>query len=69
MQKRTATIAVVAEANLLFLESPAGVGFSYTNTTSDLKTTGDERTGNPAQVFSAFSLTESLKPPHHITSC
>jgi hypothetical protein len=25
MQKRTATIAVVAEANLLFLESPAGV--------------------------------------------
>lgn len=33
------------EANLLFLESPAGVGFSYTNTPSDLKTTGDKRTG------------------------
>lgn len=32
-------------ANLLFLESPAGVGFSYTNTTSDLYSFGDQRTG------------------------
>jgi len=32
------------EANLLFLESLAGVVF-YTNTTSYLKTMGDERTG------------------------
>ncbi|CAD6241944.1 unnamed protein product [Miscanthus lutarioriparius] len=39
------------EANLLFLESPAGVGFSYTNTTSDLKTTGDERTAQDALQF------------------
>lgn len=33
------------EANLLFLETPAGVGFSYTNRSSDLLDTGDGRTG------------------------
>lgn len=32
-------------ANLLFLETPAGVGFSYTNRSSDLLDTGDHRTG------------------------
>jgi serine carboxypeptidase-like clade 2 len=36
---------VVAAANILFLDAPAGVGFSYTNTTSDLYTSGDNRTG------------------------
>jgi hypothetical protein len=35
----------LAVANILFLDSPAGVGFSYTNTTSDLYTSGDNRTG------------------------
>lgn len=47
-------------SNLLFLEAPAGVGFSYTNRSSDLFNTGDRRTGNFKlnQLHLRFILTE-----------
>ncbi|XP_062215454.1 serine carboxypeptidase 1-like isoform X3 [Phragmites australis] len=38
-------------ANMLFVEIPAGVGYSYSNTTSDYYNTGDQRTTDDAYTF------------------
>ncbi|MBA0639819.1 hypothetical protein Goklo_022826, partial [Gossypium klotzschianum] len=38
-------------ANVIFLESPAGVGFSYSNTSSDYHHIGDKSTAKDAYTF------------------
>jgi serine carboxypeptidase-like clade 2 len=38
-------------ANILFVDSPVGVGYSYSNTSSDILTNGDQRTAEDSLGF------------------
>jgi carboxypeptidase C (cathepsin A) len=44
-------------ANLLFLDSPVGVGFSYCNKSEDMHTFGDQKTGNVICNYEAQTQT------------
>ncbi|XP_012699144.1 LOW QUALITY PROTEIN: serine carboxypeptidase-like 28, partial [Setaria italica] len=39
------------EANVIFLESPSGAGFFYSNTSSDYDESGDSKTAEDAYIF------------------
>ncbi|TVU15136.1 hypothetical protein EJB05_38641 [Eragrostis curvula] len=50
-EKKPLLLWLNGAVNLLFLEAPVGVGFSYTNRTSDLKRLGDRVTAQDSYSF------------------
>ncbi|KDP38716.1 hypothetical protein JCGZ_04069 [Jatropha curcas] len=48
-------------ANILFIDSPVGVGFSYSNTSSDVLNNGDKRTGTILPIC-IFGDTDAVIP-------
>ena len=44
-------LVAYAVANVIFLESPAGVGFSFSRNATDYNTVGDRRTAEDTYVF------------------
>ena len=49
-----------AVGNVLFLESPAGVGFSYSNTSSDYYNFGDAKTGKSFFIVLIIDTFQSI---------